>query len=106
MAHSLTDPQRPPESADEDPTAATVAAPAQGDPSWLSPGVVGVSAASFFSDSGHEIATSLLPSFLTSVLHAGPGALGVVEGTSDALIGLSKLAGGPLASNPDHRGRL
>jgi MFS family permease len=43
---------------------------------------------------------------LTSVLHAGPGALGVVEGTSDALIGLSKLAGGPLASNPDRRGRL
>jgi MFS family permease len=73
---------------------------------WMSPGVVGVAAASFFSDSGHEIATSLLPSFLTSVLHAGPGALGAVEGVSDALIGVSKLAGGPLATEPSRRGRL
>jgi MFS family permease len=73
---------------------------------WVSPGVVSIAAASFFSDSGHEIATSLLPSFLTSVLHAGPGALGAVEGVSDALIGVSKLAGGPLATDPSRRGRL
>ncbi len=73
---------------------------------WLSPGVVGVGAASFFSDAGHEIATSLLPSFLTSLLHAGPGALGAIEGTSDALVGLSKLAGGPLSADPARRGRI
>lgn len=73
---------------------------------WLTPGVAGVGAASFFSDAGHELATSVLPSFLTATLHAGPAALGAVEGVSDALIGLSKLAGGPLAADPDRRGRL
>ncbi len=76
-----------------------------GDP-WLSSGVVGVGAASFFSDAGHELATSLLPTFLTSTLHAGPGALGAIEGVSDALIGVSKLAGGPLANDPQRRARL
>jgi hypothetical protein len=74
--------------------------------SWLSPAVASISAASFFSDAGHEIATSLLPSFLTSVLHSGPGALGIIEGTSDALVGLSKLAGGPLCNDPARRGRV
>jgi hypothetical protein len=43
---------------------------------WLNKGILGVGAASFFSDAGHELTTSLLPSFLTSVLHAGPAALG------------------------------
>jgi len=73
---------------------------------WFTRGVAGIGAASLFSDSGHEIATSLLPAFLTSTLHAGPGALGVIEGTSDALVGLSKLAGGPLATDPHRRGRI
>ena len=77
----------------------------QGD-AWLTPGVAGIGAASFFSDAGHELATSLLPTFLTSTLHAGPGALGAIEGVSDALVGLSKLAGGPLANDPKRRGRL
>ena len=49
-------------------------------------------AASLFSDARHEMATSVLPTFLTSTLHAGPAALGVIEGVSDALTGLSKLA--------------
>jgi MFS family permease len=73
---------------------------------WLSPGVAGVSAASLFSDAGHEMATSVLPTFLTSTLHAGPAALGAIEGFSDALVGLSKLAGGPMANDPRRRGRL
>jgi len=73
---------------------------------WLSRGVLGVGTASFFSDAGHEIATSVLPSFLTVTLHAGPGALGAIEGTSDALVGLSKLAGGPLSNDPERRARL
>ena len=73
---------------------------------WLTAGVVSVGAASFFSDAGHEIATSVLPSFLTITLHASPAALGVVEGASDALVGFSKLAGGPLAADPAQRGRL
>jgi hypothetical protein len=45
-------------------------------PPWVSGGVASVGAASFFSDTGHEIATAVLPSFLTSVL-------GVIEGLSD-----------------------
>lgn len=73
---------------------------------WLSPGIVGVGAASFFSDSGHEIATALLPSFLISVLHSSAGALGIIEGLSDALMGVMKLIGGPLASDTDRRRRL
>lgn len=73
---------------------------------WLTPGVGGVGAASFFSDAGHEMATSMLPTFLTSTLHAGPAALGAIEGVSDALIGLSKLAGGPLSNEPSRRARL
>ncbi|MEO8829535.1 MFS transporter [Lapillicoccus sp.] len=77
-----------------------------GDGRWLSPGIAGVGAASLFSDSGHELVTSLLPTFLTSTLHAGPAALGAIEGVSDALVGLSKLAGGPLASSPRRRARL
>jgi hypothetical protein len=68
-------------------------------------GALGVGTASFFSDAGHEIASSVLPSFLTVTLHAGPGALGAIEGTSDALVGLSKLAGGPLSNDPERRGR-
>ena len=78
----------------------------QSEEPWLSPGVAGVGAASLFSDAGHEMATSVLPTFLTSTLHAGPAALGAIEGFSDALVGLSKLAGGPLANEPGRRGRL
>ena len=78
---------------------------ADGQP-WLTPGVAGVGASSFFSDAGHEITTAVLPSFLTGTLHAGAGALGLIEGASDALIGLAKLAGGPLADDAQWRGRL
>ncbi|HWU45690.1 MAG TPA: MFS transporter [Humibacter sp.] len=88
-------------------TAEQNAAEAEGpegpDKSWLTPGVGSVAAASFFSDSGHEIATSVLPSFLTSVLHGSAASLGVIEGVSDALTGLAKLIGGPLANDPRRR---
>ncbi len=73
---------------------------------WFTPGVASVGVASFGSDAGHEMVTSVLPGFVTSTLGAGPAALGVIEGVSDALIGLSKLAGGALASDPRRRGRL
>ncbi|HTW08348.1 MAG TPA: MFS transporter, partial [Acidimicrobiales bacterium] len=73
---------------------------------WRTPGVVSVGAASFFSDSGHEVATALLPSFVVSVLHSTAGALGVIEGVSDALMGVAKLIGGPLANDPGRRRRL
>ena len=62
--------------------------------------------ASLGSDAGHEMTTSLLPTFLSSTLHSGPAALGAIEGVSDALVGLSKLAGGPLSIDPVRRGRI
>jgi MFS family permease len=73
---------------------------------WLTVGVGSVGAASFFSDAGHEMVTSILPTFVTSTLGAGPGALGTIEGVSDALTGSPKRAGGPLANDPARRGRL
>lgn len=76
------------------------------DRSWLSKGVLSVGTASLGSDAGHEMTTSLLPTFLTSTLHGGPAALGAIDGVADALIGLSKLAGGPLSADPERRGRL
>lgn len=74
-------------------------------PKWLTSGVGSVGAASFFSDTGHEITTSVLPSFLTGTLGASAAALGVIDGISDALIGVMKLLGGPLANDPHRRGR-
>ncbi|MGN6446105.1 MFS transporter [Amnibacterium sp.] len=73
---------------------------------WYTAGIGGVGLASLFSDSSHEMVTSLLPTFLTSTLHASAGALGLIEGLSDALTGVMKLAGGPLANDPKRRGRL
>lgn len=73
---------------------------------WLTRGVVSVGAASFFSDAGHEITTAVLPSFLTVTLRASAGALGVIEGISDALVGVMKLLGGSLANDETRRVRL
>ena len=72
---------------------------------WLTPGVGAVGAASFFSDSGHEITTALLPTFLTGTLGGSAAALGVIDGFSDALVGLMQLVGGPLANDPHKRAR-
>lgn len=81
-------------------------APPPADQRWLTAGIGGVGAASFFSDSGHEITTAVLPSFLTSTLNASAGALGIIEGISDALTGVMKLIGGPLANDPRRRQQL
>jgi MFS family permease len=77
-----------------------------GDRKWLTPGVGAVAATSFFSDAGHEVTTSVLPTFVTGTLGASAAALGVIDGISDALIGVMKLVGGPLANEPDRRGRI
>lgn len=76
------------------------------DQRWLSRGILGVGSASLFSDTSHEMVTSLLPTFLSATLHAGPGALGTIDGVADALTGLAKLAGGPLANDPRRRAWL
>ncbi|MEE2854039.1 MAG: MFS transporter [Actinomycetota bacterium] len=78
---------------------------ATADERWLTPGVGAVGAASFFSDSGHEITTALLPTFLTSTLHGSAAGLGIIDGISDALVGVMQLVGGPLANDPLKRGR-
>ena len=75
-------------------------------PRWLSRGVASVGLASFFSDSGHEIATAVLPSFVTGVLRSSAGVLGLIEGISDALTGVAKLVGGPLANDARRRGEM
>ncbi len=72
---------------------------------WLTPGVGAVGAASFFSDAGHEVTTSLLPAFLTGTLGASAAALGTIDGISDALVGVMKLIGGPLANDSHRRAR-
>ena len=90
----------------DDPAGSSARSPASGTSGWLTRGVASVSAASFFTDSGHEIATAILPSFITTVLHSTAAALGVIEGVSDALTGVAKLIAGPLANDADRRGRI
>src|SRR6266542_3245917 len=94
---------------DQEPTTEQTDHPIAGSgrrPPWVSGGVASVGAASFFSDTGHEIATAVLPSFLTSVLRGSAGVLGVIEGLSDALLGIAKLLGGPPANDPARRVRI
>lgn len=73
------------------------------DPRWLTRGVGSIGVASFLSDSGHEIATSVLPSFVTHTLGGSAGSLGLIEGISDGLAGVAKLAGGSAANDPRRR---
>lgn len=70
---------------------------------WLTPGVAGIGTASLLADAGHEIPTSLLPSFLTSTLGAPAVTLGLIEGFADGLAGLARLGGGVLADDPHRR---
>lgn len=60
--------------------------------SWLNRTTIGIGL-TLFSDWSHLIATAILPAFLAS-LGAGPGWLGVIEGTADGLSSFSKLAAG------------
>jgi len=70
---------------------------------WLTPGVGGIGVASLLADLGHEVPTALLPSLLTSTLHAPASALGVIEGIADGLAGAARLGGGALADDPGRR---
>jgi MFS family permease len=73
---------------------------------WITRGILGIGASSFFSDAGHEIVTAVLPTFLVSTLHATAAALGVIEGVSDSLTGMAALVAGPWANDPERRGRM
>jgi MFS family permease len=77
-----------------------------GKPRWLTRGVGSIGLASFFSDAGHEIATAVLPSFVTHTLRGSAGALGLIEGISDGLAGIAKLLGGSAANDERRRRTL
>jgi len=70
---------------------------------WLGPGVAGIGSASFLADVGHEIPTALLPNLLSITLGAPAAALGLIEGVSDGLAGVARLAGGAIADDPQRR---
>ncbi len=80
-----------------------IAAPADRARPWFTPGVRGIGLASLLSDLGHEVPTTLLPAFLSSVLGAPAAALGLIEGIADGCAGLAKIVGGPLADAPERR---
>jgi MFS family permease len=52
---------------------------------WLHRNILGMGLASLFSDMNHEMATAVLPIFLSSVLGAPAFALGVIEGVADGV---------------------
>jgi hypothetical protein len=85
----------------------TVAVETRGDGArderWLTPGVGAIGSASLLADLGHEIPTSLLPSFLTSTLGAPAAALGAIEVLPTGSLGLRVFAGGALADDPHRR---
>jgi len=60
---------------------------------WLNRTVLGIGLASLFSDWAHETATTLLPAFLAT-LNVAAGWLGLIEGVSDGLSSMAKMASG------------
>ena len=69
---------------------------------WVTRTVVGIIAATFFSDVSHEMATAVLPLYLATI-GLGPAALGVIEGVADFLVSLSKLGGGWVGHIVSHK---
>lgn len=74
-------------------------------PAHANPTVLGIAAASFLSDAGHEMATAVLPGFLRS-LGAPALALGSVEAAADASMSVSKLLGGVVSDRASERKRV
>jgi MFS family permease len=60
---------------------------------WLNGTVLGIALASLFSDWSHEIATAVMPAFLATMGVAAAW-IGIIEGVSDGLSSLAKLASG------------
>jgi MFS family permease len=52
---------------------------------WLNRNILGMGLASLFSDMNHEMASAVLPLFLSSVLGAPAFALGLIEGVADGV---------------------
>lgn len=70
--------------------------------SWMNRNVIGTGLTSLFSDMGHEMVTSMLPSILAG-LGAPPIALGLVEGLSDFASSLLKFWAGWFTDQPSGR---
>lgn len=66
---------------------------ASGSSAWLNRTVVGIGLASLLSDWSHEIASTLLPAFLATMGVAAAW-LGVIEGVSDGLSSIARMASG------------
>jgi len=62
--------------------------------SWLNRNILGMGLASLFSDMNHEMASAILPVFLSSVLGAPAFALGVIEGVADGVSTIFELWSG------------
>lgn len=69
---------------------------------WLNRNVVGMGLTSFLSDAGHEMATAVLPGFLTTI-GAAAAALGTIEGVADAVSSFVKLGAGWYSDRIGHR---
>src|SRR6266496_1010567 len=60
---------------------------------WLNRTVLGIGLASLFSDTSHEMATTVMPAFLATMGVAAAW-LGVIEGVSDGLSSFAKMGSG------------
>ncbi|MCS6975791.1 MAG: MFS transporter [Gemmatales bacterium] len=69
---------------------------------WINRTVLGIVLATFFSDVSHEMATAVLPFYLAGI-GLGAFALGLIEGTADFLVSISKLAGGYVGHHVQHK---
>lgn len=72
---------------------------------WLNRTVMGIGIASLLSDWAHEIATAVLPAFLAG-FGAAAAWLGIIEGVSDGLSSLAKLASGYFTDQLRRRKRV
>jgi MFS family permease len=77
-------------------------APADAPPRWVTRTVIGIVAATFLSDVGHEMVTAVLPLYLAGV-GLGPAALGAIEGAADLAFSLAKLAGGAVGHRVERK---
>jgi MFS family permease len=61
---------------------------------WMNRNILGMGLASLFSDWNHEMATAILPVFLSTVLGAPAFALGLIEGVADGVSTLFQIWSG------------
>jgi MFS family permease len=71
---------------------------------WLNRTVIAIGAASLFSDVSHEMATAVLPLFLSTLVGtSGPAVLGLIEGSADLFSSAAKLWAGSIGDRLSKR---